>query len=85
MVKLIIFYSFPAFEAICSFIIYKERIGMLEFASITMVLIGVGILFDFQLAGARLLGQVIALVGAAFNESGFFLLSWLGERGAHVE
>lgn len=62
---LIIFYSFPAFSAICSFVIYKERIGLLETACITTVLIGVVILFDFQLAGG-LLGQVIALVGAAF-------------------
>ena len=82
---LVIFYSYPAFAAVFSFIIYKERIGMLEIACIAAVLIGVGILFDFQLAGGRLLGQVIVLVGAAFNDSGFFPLSWLGGRGAHVE
>ncbi|MGD8304537.1 MAG: DMT family transporter, partial [Desulfobacterales bacterium] len=48
---LIIFYSYPAFAAIFAFIIYKERIGMLEIACIVAVLIGVGILFDFQLVG----------------------------------
>jgi drug/metabolite transporter (DMT)-like permease len=62
---LIIFYSFPAFSAIFSFIIYKERIGMLEIACIGTVLIGVGILIDFQLSKG-LLGQVTALGGAVF-------------------
>ena len=39
---LIIYYSYPAFAAIFSYIIYKERIGMLEIACIAAVLIGVG-------------------------------------------
>ena len=81
---LIIFYSFPAFSAICSFIIYKERIGMLEIACITTVLIGVGILFDFQLAGGRLLGQVIALVGAAFAGLTVTLIRTLREKNGPV-
>jgi len=80
---LIIFYSFPAFSAICSFIIYKERIGMLEIACITAVLIGVGILFDFQLAGG-LLGQIIALVGAAFAGLTVTLIRSLREKNGPV-
>jgi drug/metabolite transporter (DMT)-like permease len=80
---LIIFYSFPAFSAICSFIIYKERIGMFEIACITTVLIGVGILFDFQLAGG-LLGQVIALVGAAFAGLTVTLIRSLREKNGPV-
>ena len=59
---LIIYYSYPAFAAIFSFIIYKERIGMLEIACIAAVLIGVGILFDFELVGG-VFGQIMALVG----------------------
>jgi drug/metabolite transporter (DMT)-like permease len=80
---LIIFYSFPAFSAICSFIIYKERIGMLEIGCITAVLIGVGILFDFQLAGG-LLGQAIALIGAAFAGLTVTLIRSLREKNGPV-
>jgi drug/metabolite transporter (DMT)-like permease len=80
---LIIFYSFPAFSAIFSFIIYKEHIGMREIALITTVLIGVGILFDFQLAGG-LLGQVIAFVGAAFAGLTVTLIRTLREKNGPV-
>jgi drug/metabolite transporter (DMT)-like permease len=80
---LIIFYSFPAFSAICSFIIYKERIGMLEIACITAVLIGVGILLNFQLEGG-LLGQIIALVGAAFAGLTVTLIRSLREKNGPV-
>ena len=80
---LIIFYSFPAFSAICSFIIYKERIGMLEIGCITTVLIGVGILFDFQLEGG-IFGQAIALVGAAFAGLTVTLIRSLREKNGPV-
>jgi len=80
---LIIFYSFPAFSAIFSFVIYKEQIGMRESACIMTVLIGVGILFDFQLAGG-LLGQVIALVGAAFAGLTVTLIRTLREKNGPV-
>ena len=62
---LVIFYSFPVFSAFFSFLIYGERIGRYEIACILGVLIGVGILFDFQLAGG-LLGQTVALLGGIF-------------------
>jgi drug/metabolite transporter (DMT)-like permease len=80
---LIIFYSYPAFAAIFSFIIYKERIGMLEISCIAAVLIGVGILFDFQLAGG-VFGQVIALVGAAFAGLTVTLIRSLREKNGPV-
>jgi len=62
---LVIFYSFPAFAAIASFIIYGERIGKLETACILLVMVGVAILFDFELSGG-VFGQAIALVGGIF-------------------
>jgi len=80
---LIIFYSFPAFSAIFSFIIYKEHIGIREIACIATVLIGIGILFDFQLAGAGL-GQVIALAGAAFGGLTVTLIRTLREKNGPV-
>ena len=80
---LIIFYSFPAFSAIFSFIIYKERIGILEIACIATVLIGVGVLFDFQLAEG-LLGQFMALAGAAFAGLTVTLIRTLREKNGPV-
>ncbi len=62
---LVIFYSFPAFSAIFSFLLYGERIGKPEIACIAAVVIGVGVLFDFHLTGG-LLGQTMALVGSVF-------------------
>jgi len=80
---LVIFYSYPAFAAIFSFIIYKERIGVPEMACIVAVLIGVGILFDFKLAGG-LFGQVSALVGAAFAGLTVTLIRSLREKNGPV-
>jgi len=80
---LIIFYSYPAFAAIFSYIIYKERIGMLEIACIAAVLLGVGILLDFQLAGG-VFGQVMALVGAAFAGLTVTLIRSLREKNGPV-
>ena len=62
---LVIFYSFPAFAAIAAFILFDERIGKAEILCITVVIIGVGILFDFQLEG-DFLGQSMALIGGVF-------------------
>lgn len=62
---LVIFYSFPAFSAVFSFIIFGERISSLQIACIAAVIVGVGIIFDFRLSGG-LLGQAVALVGSVF-------------------
>jgi drug/metabolite transporter (DMT)-like permease len=62
---LVIFYSFPVFSALFSFLLYGERIGRLEILCTAVVLVGVGVLFDFQLAGG-LLGQAVALTGGVF-------------------
>ena len=62
---LVIFYSFPVFSALFSFLIYGERIGKHELACTAAVLAGVAILFDFQLAGGWI-GQMTALVAAFF-------------------
>jgi drug/metabolite transporter (DMT)-like permease len=80
---LTIFYSYPAFAAIFAFIIYKERLGMPEIACIAAVLIGVGILFDFQLGGG-VFGQVSALVGAAFAGLTVTLIRSLREKNGPV-
>ena len=80
---LVIFYSFPAFAAISSFLIYRERIGKIEIACITVVVIGVGVLFDFHLAG-ELFGQTVALVGGAFAGLTVTLIKTLREKNGPV-
>ena len=80
---LIIFYSYPAFSAVFSFFIYRERIGGFEIASIAMVLIGVAILFDFKL-GTDLLGQSFALAGAAFAGLTVTLIRTLRKKNGPV-
>lgn len=62
---LVIFYAFPAFSAVFSYLIYGERISKAEIGCIAMVIVGIGVLFDFQLEG-DFFGQVMALSGAAF-------------------
>ena len=62
---LVIFYCFPAFAAVFSYIIYGERLGKLGIACISAVIIGVGVLLDFQLSG-NLFGQGAALVAGLF-------------------
>ncbi|MCD4807608.1 MAG: DMT family transporter, partial [Methanococcoides sp.] len=80
---LVIFYSFPAFAAISSFLIYGERIGKLAIACITVVVIGVGVLFDFHLAG-ELFGQTVALVGGVFAGLTVTLIKTLREKNGPV-
>jgi drug/metabolite transporter (DMT)-like permease len=62
---LVIFYAFPAFSAIFSFILYGEGIGKLEMLCILVALVGVSILFNFQLEGG-FFGQAVAVTAAVF-------------------
>lgn len=80
---LVIFYSFPVFSALFSFLIYGERIGRYGIACILGVLIAVGILFDFQLAGG-LLGQTVALLGGIFAGLTVTLIRSLRENNGPV-
>ena len=76
---LVIFYSFPAFSAIFSFLIYGERIGRWEVACIALVMTGVGVLFDFQLEGG-FLGQALAILGGVFAGLTVTLIRTLREK-----
>ena len=62
---LVIFYAFPAFSAIFSYLIYGERISLKEIGCIVVVIVGIAVLFDFKMGG-NLFGQFMALTGAAF-------------------
>ncbi len=82
-VALVIFYSFPAFSAVFSYLIYREKIGKFEIACVSVVVIGVGVLFDFQLAGG-LLGQILALVASLFAGMTVTLIRSLREKNGPV-
>jgi drug/metabolite transporter (DMT)-like permease len=80
---LVIFYSYPVFSAFFSYLIYRERIRPLEIGCAVVVLSGIGVLFDFQLAGG-LLGQVLALTGGVFAGLTVTLIRSLRERNGPV-
>ena len=60
----VIFFSFPAFAALFSPLIFKTPITRFEVACIGMALTGVAVLLDFSLQGNGL-GQVLALLAGA--------------------
>jgi drug/metabolite transporter (DMT)-like permease len=62
---MVIFYSFPAFAAVFAHWLYREAIGGVGMACIVAVLVGIAILFDFQLTG-NVWGQLAGLAGGAF-------------------
>jgi drug/metabolite transporter (DMT)-like permease len=62
---MVLFFSFPAYAAIFSFLIFGERVTPLGIVCIVAMMIGVMILFDFQVGGG-LLGQVFGVLGAVF-------------------
>ncbi len=80
---LVIFYAFPAFAAIFSFLIYGERISRAEMACIAAVIGGIAVLFDFRLEGG-LFGQAMALCGAAFAGLTVTLIRNLRQRNGPV-
>ncbi len=80
---LVIFYSFPIFSALFSFLIYGERVGASEIACIVAVVIGIGILFDLQLAEG-LFGQIVALAGGVFAGLTVTLIRSLREKNGPV-
>ena len=80
---LVIFYAYPIFAALFSYLLYGDRMGSLEIACTVVVLIGVGILFDFKLAGG-LFGQTVAIVGGVFAGITVTLIRTLRENNGPV-
>ena len=80
---LVIFYSFPVFSAVFSFFLYGEKISRFEAVCMLAVLLGVGILFDFQLAGG-IVGQCFAVAGGVFAGLTVTLIRSLREKNGPV-
>jgi drug/metabolite transporter (DMT)-like permease len=80
---LVIFYAFPAFSAVFSYLIYGERITTAEVACIATVVFGIAVLFDFSWGG-NLFGQIMALVGSAFAGLTVTFIKSLREKNGPV-
>lgn len=63
---IVLFFSFPAFAALFSFLIFGERISKGEFICILGALLGASVLFEYQIAG-NLFGQAAGLLGGGFS------------------
>ena len=59
---MVLFFSFPAFTALFSPLIYRERITLPEIICIAATMLGIACLFDFRFEGVWL-GQVLAVSG----------------------
>ena len=80
---IVLLYSFPAFAALFSAIIFGERISLLQIACIIGTLTGVGILLDFTPAGNPL-GQIIGLLAGLFAGMAVCLIKKLRETNGPV-
>ena len=80
---LVIFYAFPAFSAVFSYLIYGERISRVGVGCIAMVIVGIGVLFDFSPDG-NLFGQAMALTGSVFAGLTVTLIKTLREKNGPV-
>jgi len=80
---LVIFYSFPIFSAIFSFLLFDEKIGKIGLACITGVIIGISILFDFKVSDS-LIGQGTAIAASIFAGMTMTLVRKLREKNGSV-
>ncbi len=80
---LVIFYAYPAFSAVFSYLIYGDRLSKAEIACIAVVVVGIAVLFEFKLGG-NFFGQVMALSGAAFAGLTVTMIKTLREKNGPV-
>jgi len=80
---MIMFYCFPAFAAIFSYILDGERISKGEILCIAGTLCGVGLLLDVKLGG-NVFGFVMAAVGGVFAGLTVCLIKKLREKDGPV-
>jgi drug/metabolite transporter (DMT)-like permease len=62
---MVLFFSFPAFAAFFSFLIFGERISKSEIICILGALLGAAVLFEYQITG-NLFGQAAGLLAGGF-------------------
>lgn len=62
---MVLFYSFPAFAAIISYLIFGERISTAEILCIAAAICGVAVLLDIKLDG-NYIGYILGFIAGAF-------------------
>lgn len=80
---IVLLYSFPAFAALFSTIMFGERISLVQVACIIGTLLGVGILLDFSPTG-NLLGELIGLSAGMFAGAAVCFIRKLRETNGPV-
>jgi drug/metabolite transporter (DMT)-like permease len=80
---MVLFYCFPAFAALFSFLIFGERISKGEIVCILAALGGVALLLDLK-AGGNLFGYAIALISGAIAGLTVCLIKKLREKDGPV-
>lgn len=80
---LVLFFSFPAFAALFSPLLFKEPIAWAEVVSVGIALVGVAFMFDFRLQGG-LLGRSMAVLGGAFAGLTVGIIKKLREKNGPV-
>jgi drug/metabolite transporter (DMT)-like permease len=80
---MVLFFSFPAFAALFSFLIFGDRISGSEFLCVILALCGVAVLLEFKLDG-NLFGYIMGLNSAIFAGITVNLIKMLRQKNGPV-
>jgi drug/metabolite transporter (DMT)-like permease len=80
---MVLFYAFPAFSALFSFLLFKETMTRSELLCILIAFCGVIVLFDMELEGA-LIGQTLGIISGLFAGLTISLIKKLREKNGPV-
>jgi len=80
---MVLFFSFPAFAALFSYLIFGDRIARGEIFCVIMALSGVAVLLDFRLDG-NFVGYIMGLISAVFAGITVNLIKLLREKNGPV-
>lgn len=61
----VLFYSYTVFAALFGFIIHRETINIRQIGCVTLLIVGIAVLFDFNFTG-NTYGQIMGIIGALF-------------------
>ncbi|NNL75578.1 MAG: DMT family transporter [Desulfobacterales bacterium] len=80
---MVLFFTFPAFSALFSALLFRERISKAELLCIVGTLIGVSVLLDFELGG-EWIGYLLGLVSGVFAGFTVCLIKILRQKDGPV-
>ena len=80
---MVLFFSFPAFAAVFSYLILGERISRGEIFCVVMALCGAAVLLDFRLDG-NFIGHIMGLISAVFAGITVNLIKMLRKKNGPV-